>query len=403
MHNPGDLVPGVPRSTRSTIAEAARQLLHDSDRLSHNALIQISENFQIYRGRVPDDDLVSIADEMVRLIGHSLSDDDVPVELADVPERLGRRRLDQGVGLEELLHNVRRNFRIVWHALADTLARDPSHSPDMLRDAAILVWEVLDSITERIATGYHERELAADRRREALRTQWVERWQAEGDTDPGVADMAAEALGMVPTGDFIACVGQHAHDDPTRACTRALEHLGCISYWREYGGRELGLIQSSNPIGPEVCRSALEGTITGHLALSPQVHGATHVPTAIRLAHTVLRAMSQTRSPAVRTLHDVAIDAVAVEAGDVVQYTTNHTLVRLWRLGENERSRLLTTLRSLFTTGSIAQTAKLAYVHRNTVLNHIQRVQQLTGLDPRVPNDAAILMLAISKREPSAN
>lgn len=53
------------------------------------------------------------------------------------------------------------------------------------------------------------------------------------------------------------------------------------------------------------------------------------------------------------------------------------------------------TLRCYLTTGSIPETARREHVHANTVAYRLGRVKELTGLDPRVPRDSALLVLGL--------
>jgi hypothetical protein len=53
------------------------------------------------------------------------------------------------------------------------------------------------------------------------------------------------------------------------------------------------------------------------------------------------------------------------------------------------------TLRCYLATGSIPETARREHVHANTVAYRLTRVKELTGLDPRVPQDSALLVLGV--------
>jgi hypothetical protein len=53
------------------------------------------------------------------------------------------------------------------------------------------------------------------------------------------------------------------------------------------------------------------------------------------------------------------------------------------------------TLRVYLATGSIPETARREHVHANTVGYRLGRVKELTGLDPRVPRDSALLVLGL--------
>jgi DNA-binding PucR family transcriptional regulator len=61
-----------------------------------------------------------------------------------------------------------------------------------------------------------------------------------------------------------------------------------------------------------------------------------------------------------------------------------------------EYARLLETLQAyLDGDGSPTSTARTLYRHRNTVLNHLRRFEELTGLDLSRPSDTATAVLAL--------
>ena len=60
---------------------------------------------------------------------------------------------------------------------------------------------------------------------------------------------------------------------------------------------------------------------------------------------------------------------------------------------------VLSTLRAYLDTGSIPETARREQVHANTVGYRLGRVRELTGLDPRIPRDSALLVLGLGLPE----
>jgi hypothetical protein len=56
---------------------------------------------------------------------------------------------------------------------------------------------------------------------------------------------------------------------------------------------------------------------------------------------------------------------------------------------------IVETLRCYLSTGSIPDTGRREHVHPNTVAYRLGRVKELTGLDPRVPRDSALLVLGL--------
>ncbi|WP_234048278.1 PucR family transcriptional regulator [Streptomyces liliifuscus] len=61
-----------------------------------------------------------------------------------------------------------------------------------------------------------------------------------------------------------------------------------------------------------------------------------------------------------------------------------------------EADRLLETVQvHLSGSGSITDTAAALYCHRNTIQQRLNRFAELTGRDPRRPEDAALVVLAL--------
>ena len=56
---------------------------------------------------------------------------------------------------------------------------------------------------------------------------------------------------------------------------------------------------------------------------------------------------------------------------------------------------IVATLRTYLETGSVPETGRREVVHANTVGYRLNRVRELTGLDPRVPRDATLLVLGL--------
>ena len=76
-----------------------------------------------------------------------------------------------------------------------------------------------------------------------------------------------------------------------------------------------------------------------------------------------------------------------------------YVLVPLREATERENERLLETMVAYLHTGSLLGTAATIYCHRNTVLNRLHRIEELTGLDITKPADAALAMVALAAQQ----
>jgi DNA-binding PucR family transcriptional regulator len=64
-------------------------------------------------------------------------------------------------------------------------------------------------------------------------------------------------------------------------------------------------------------------------------------------------------------------------------------------LARDSAGVLVSTLRRYLATGSVPETARQEHVHVNTVAYRLTRVRELTELDPRVPEESALLVLGL--------
>lgn len=71
-------------------------------------------------------------------------------------------------------------------------------------------------------------------------------------------------------------------------------------------------------------------------------------------------------------------------------------MAQLSSLPPRDQTLLTDTLRIYLDTGSVTETARRLYCHRNTVINRLARVTSSTGLDPAVPRDAGALRLLLA-------
>ena len=301
-----------------------------------------------------------------------------PREL-EVFEQSGRQRLMMGMPLESVLHAYRIAGREAWTALCSHL---PTNETPLLADLGARWMDIVDRTSSALAQAYlaasHERLRHVDARRrelvEALLTA----------TDP--SEVAAVSLrfstvlapAYVPVlvagsgaaagidallGDSpVGTLGGHRGDRvlllvPHRADSlrRRDDHLTCWGRPATCGRMLLDEVQQVERL---LLTALAEGHRVGHfgpddLLVEQLLLGNERVADALR-----------------RRIADVLI---ARDPGGVV----------------------VATLRSYLDTGSVPETARREMVHANTVGYRLGRVRDLTGLDPRVPRDSALLVLGL--------
>jgi DNA-binding PucR family transcriptional regulator len=98
--------------------------------------------------------------------------------------------------------------------------------------------------------------------------------------------------------------------------------------------------------------------------------------------------------------HAVALDEVLVDhifrSSPYADRILAETMRPVIEYDRAHQVSLVTTLRTYFDAGlNLTRTAKALFVHPNTVEYRLRRIRELSGRDPRCPDDLLILSLAI--------
>jgi hypothetical protein len=284
-----------------------------------------------------------------------------------------------GMPLESVLHAYRIAGREAWTALCENV---PPEDTALLGDLGHRWMDIVDRTSSALAQAYlaasHERLRHVDARRrelvEALLTA----------TDPSevaavslrfstvlahvyvpvlVAGSGAAAgidalLNDSPTGTL----GGHRGDRVLLLVPQRVDNLrrrdGHLTCWGKPATCGRGLLDEVQHVERLLLTALAEGHVTGHfgpddLLVEQLLLGNDRVTDALR-----------------RRIADVLC---ARDPGGVV----------------------VATLRTYLETGSVPETARREMVHANTVGYRLGRVRDLTGLDPRIPRDSALLVLGL--------
>ena len=305
----------------------------------------------------------------------------VVTELTD----MGRRRLEMGVPLEPMLHVYRLAGRVVWDAVVAATGPDEQGA---LAELGAKWMDFVDRAASIAAAAY----LAAShdhlRRLDARRRELLEALLAAADaaevTATGIRFATVLAHAYVPTllvGDGAAGrIDVLAEDAPdgTIAGPRGSGVLLLIpapvgrGEMERLGRRAAGaLITFGRPAapGPELAREVASVESLMLAARAAGVSTGRFGPEDLLLEQLLAGAPAATASLRARVLG-------ALE-------------------GRDHGGLITSTLRAFLATGSVPEAARRESVHANTVSYRLRRVAELTGLDPRIPAEAALLVLAL--------
>jgi hypothetical protein len=301
-----------------------------------------------------------------------------PREL-EVFEQSGRQRLLMGMPLESVLHAYRIAGREAWSSLCAAVT--PGETALLAELGAVWI-DMVDRTSSALAQAYvaasHERLRHVDARRREL----VEGLLSANDP----AEVASVSLrfstvlapAYVPV--LVAGAGATAGIDSLLAEAPA----GTLGGHR--GDRVLLLV----PNRLEAMRRR-----DGNLVCwgKPALCGRALLDEVQHVERLLLTALAEGHAEGSFGPEDLLVEQLLLGNERVGNALRARVLDLL--LARDSGGVVLSTLRSYLDTGSVPETARREQVHANTVGYRLGRVRDLTGLDPRVPKDAALLVLGL--------
>lgn len=337
-------------------------------------------------GVVPREDLRhSCHDNIVRileLLAFRVAGESPPVEgpYFDAARATGTRRAEQGLPLDDVLRSFRMGGRLIWEDLIDQAGPLGMLDGDDLRIVGTQLWMAVDETSAEVAVAYHSTQRLQVRADEQRRAALWEGLLSGRGGESGFVLEAARALDLSADGPIaVAAVGRTA---PGPAFVEGIAHQLCTidvrSTWQHRAGRQVGVLElASHDLGP--CLEMLRGWDGVPLGLSSVREGLGEAGAALGEALLALRTVAPERPQAV-AYHDRLPDVLLLSSPEVADRLVELWLGALLALPEREHRVLLETLELwVASAGSATRTAALVPCHRNTVLNRIRRVVEVTG------------------------
>lgn len=378
-------------SPDATLAAAARTLLGMVDVLAERARAETERSEAAYREIVEPEDLGAASRETIMLLLNMLAGIDDP-GLACTLDSIGHRRARQGVGMDAMLRSFRIDFHIVGESLFAWMSTSPTQSMRQWNEFVLPLWQAIDTISVEVSRAYREAEaeMAGELEKE-LRALFDELMYGTGPVSPVVLRSAAR-FGLAERSRYVAVrADAPGHGESPE---RALRQAGVHSVWIQDAGLLTGIVTLGSTTCPLLC-GLLADALRGRAGISPPYQELEDTRRQTWLAD----AARDSIPPGEHRVVSAAEDIPAIFIGGAPEVTRHLADVLSEALGharESERDRLLETLHAhLEGDGSPSSTARTLYRHRNTVLNHLRRFEELTGLDLSRPSNIATAVLAL--------
>ncbi|GAB2617927.1 helix-turn-helix domain-containing protein [Streptomyces capparidis] len=377
---------------RLLLASACEELLTRVPRLTDELMAQLRRHSAEYDLAVPHDEHWEQIGEAMRYgIQAITAGRSVPRRDLEYAERLGRRRAEQGLSLDLLLHAYRRAGHLVWDALLEVVTEKDPNALRLLVHTAAQMWAAVDIQAETVASAYRVAEQAM-RRRSDERIQALLDALLEGDPPPGLAARAAAGLDLPEQGRYAVVVlrGSGVHTSFHRVPSIGVMRL----VWRMGTEYEVGVAELGDANLADLA-AELDRRHAGPGGISPVVGGLEELGRARRLAELAMRTCGPEGGGVVR-LDQRLPTALVISQPELSAQLVAAVFGPLLHLDPTDRALLLETLDAwLECGGSAGRAATRLYCHRNTVFNRLRRLEQLTSRSLSHPRDMIEMTLAL--------
>jgi hypothetical protein len=304
-------------------------------------------------------------------------------ERFDAAHATGSRRAQQRMPLEDVIRSFRLGGRFVRTALIEQARVQGEVDTDALLELVGRVWDAVDAVSSEVEVAYHnaERQLVrADEQRRAALWEGLLQGRAK---DLAFAHDVARTIGL-PVGSPYVVAVVDAHEDGERSeqlVTRVRQALASArieSAWQMRADALVGLMALGEH-SVDAALAALRESLRVPAGVSGVVSGLAEVDVAYWQA-TLARRTLAGGDVAVVELEQRLPEALLLSSPELAERLVQRWLGPVMRLPAGERRPLIDTLETwVLSGGSVRRTAELAHCHRNTVLNRLHRITQLTG------------------------
>lgn len=314
-------------------------------------------------------------------------------ETLDVPHRTGKRLAGRGVSPCALLRYYHVGGQVMCTAALQWASGEGLRS----EQSAMLIgwlWEVVDAHSAAAitalcsalaqATDHHSAGYLLD----AL---------LNGDVRETTVAAVARAFGLVEQGRYAVIVHESVPGGaPVRAQDLVPYAGGMRLNWRVHGERAHAVVALGDK-APTMLGDSMTGLGEYRTGISAALTGLASLGRARQQAESAARTLGGTGL----AFFEERLPAVMLNASPgLAQDLQRHVLAPVLTLETGRREALLSTLEAwLAADGSVAKVATDMDCHRNTVLNRLRRIEELTGRSLSVPRDVVDLVLALESRQ----
>lgn len=294
----------------------------------------------------------------------------------------GRRRQLQGISLDAAMHAFRIASREGWAVIADA---STASAPTLVSDVAGRWLEYADRASTAFAEGHTSASSEQLRRLDARRLALVADLLAA--TDDAAARVVASAHGLRLASSYVPVVLTDELDRESRI--EAVMPMGTIL------GRRGGYLLALVPAADMIAGIAMSGlAVDGAVVQGDPAPAGPGLRAEVARCESILSAASNIGRRGLLEADALALHRAVTEHEGLSRHVRRNVLEPL--VDADPDGVFRETLTAYLACGAIRAVADTLFVHVNTVTYRLRRVTETTGLDPRVPEQATQLVLALA-------
>jgi DNA-binding PucR family transcriptional regulator len=325
-------------------------------------------------------------------------------ELASI-QRVGARRAEAGIRLEDVLHAYRTVSRTCWDILSEECRSEPGEALDATIELAEAVLRYTDQISTGVADAYARAQRAIVREQEGARREFLADLLYGTDASPEDILRSAHVFGYDLSLSYLALVGVGPAEDRrkevtiSQAAASVAGHATADPIVLQKAEQVIALIPLDAHADPTVLPEKMVAELTGRWTFGmggpePGLEGirrayleakeALEVGLALELDGSIFRFDDLLMYHFLRSDPMLADRFVQETLGPLIEYD------------ERRKGELTRTLESYFAAdGSVKLAGESLFAHPHTVSYRLKQVESLTGWSLRDPEDKLRLQVAL--------
>ena len=377
------------------------------DEVVESSSVAIWDNVGSY-SRLGDDfkdDVRSAVRENVAILAHVLGvGKDVGRADLEPIERVGARRAEAGIPLEDVLHAYRIVSRVCWGVLSEECRAFKGDALEATIDIAEAVLRYTDHINTSVADAYARAQRAIVREQEGARREFLSDLLYGTDASPDDILRRAHAFGYDLSLSYVAMVGTSSKStgremEVAAAATRAAELASTDPIVLQKADHTIALIPAGPGVDlatmPEKLVADLEGA--WNFGLGGPEPGLEGIRKAYLEAREALEiGIGLNLDGSVYRFDDLLLYHFLRIEPALVDRFVDQMLGEVLAYDERRKGELIKTMDAYFgADGSVKLAGESLFAHPHTVTYRLKQIEKLTGWSLRDPEDKIRLQLAL--------